>query len=125
MHKQADSYKYCDCSQAEGWRTTALTDTRPQNRLVCIRVIALVSTIYWWRGQGIHNKRFGEPWFGATPALRAPLQKINVKQKDKKGFTLQQHSSEDYTNKQTQINQNVYKLHILLHKSPYLCKKRY
>ena len=49
--------------------------TRPQNTLVCIRVIALVSTISWWRDQEIHNKRFGEPWFGATAAVRAPLQK--------------------------------------------------
>ena len=90
IHKQAHSCKYYECSQAEFWRTTPLTDTRRQNGLVSIRVIALVSVIYWWRGQGIHNKRFREPWFEATAAVRAPLQKINVKQRYKKGFTLQQ-----------------------------------
>ena len=32
---------YVTCSQVDCWRTTRLTDTRPKNRFVCIRVIVL------------------------------------------------------------------------------------
>ena len=47
IHKQAHSYKDYECSQDECGRTTDPTETRPQNRIVRIRVIALVETISW------------------------------------------------------------------------------